>query len=385
MNHYSALSITPSIICVGCLSVDVIHLLEDLPKEGEEVTCLQAHWRRGGHASNVSYALRMLGAQVVFLGMLSRSNLLMDFLQKMRATNITLDYCPKTDEPPAFTMITEAKNGGHRSILSCNKRFPYVTAQDFKAINLDQCGWAHFEGRYLHQTIQMMRVVLDYNNGREKRIPISIRVNSHYMQIREAFILCDYVIISGRLAQQLGWNTPEEACWKLDNDLEMPRYIKIRRPCIVCTWGQRGAGCLSSEGVYEHIPAPVNRRIKETYGAGECFTAAFIYGIYVRRMSLRYAVELANRVTSHKISAYGYSHLANISTYPKKTVPEDSRPNSEDSEAGDILCRKYLRRKVNYSNGKAATRLLGLYDEETVDKVEVKEKSESKEDETEAK
>lgn len=370
MIQYPSLSRTKSIICVGCLSVDVIHICDVLPDEGAEVTCLQAHWRRGGHASNVSYTLRMLGAQVVFLGMLSRSNLLIDFVQKMRANNIVLDHCPKTDEQPAFSAITEAKKGGYRCVVNCNKNFPYVTAQHFKAINLDQCGWAHFEGRNLQDTIQMMRVVRDYNNGRDQRVIISLRVNAHYRKFQDLFFLCDYVIFSGRLAQRLGWQSAEVACRELDNDLRMPRSIKLRRPCIVCTWGMLGAGCLGADGVYVEIPACPVRRVVETYGAGECFTATFIYAIHVRSMCPRLALELANRVTSHKIGGFGYSHLATFNTYPSlQDDQEDTQPNSEDSAGGDLLCRKYLQRVVNYSDGRAATLLMDLFDEETVDKV----------------
>lgn len=373
MNQYPAISITQYVVCVGSLTAESFNVCEHLPEEGTDVTCLHANWRRGGHASNVSFVLRMLGAQVIFLGMLSRSNLLLEFMNELRSCNVLLDFCPRTNELPAFTTIIQAKKGGGRSVLHCNNHFPYVTLEDFKAIDLSRCCWVHFEARDIKETALMMRHIRDFNNTHTPRVRISMKVNSNYTyrQSRDLFLLCDYLLFSGNLAQQLGWKTPEEACQELNNDLNMPRAIKVPRPCIVCSWGRLGAGCLTAKGVYEEVPAYKNQRIVDTYGAGECFTAAFIYGIYLRGLNLRSAVDLANRMASHKISAVGYGNLATFTMYPNLVSKNDDRGShvSDNDEEDDRVCRKFLNRVVKYSNGKAATLLLGRFNPKTADKV----------------
>ncbi|KAH8411134.1 hypothetical protein KR222_004232, partial [Zaprionus bogoriensis] len=318
MSQFYALSITQSIVCVGCLSIELLNVCDTLPEPGTNQTCLRSQWQRGGHSSNVSFILRQLGAQVELLCVLSRSNLLHKILKDLRSISIQMDHCPKTDVEPAFSTILLNKKTGGRSILHCNMHFPYITGKDFQAIDLDHCGWVHFEARNIAETVQMMRVILDYNNGRSQRVRISFKINSNYLESRDLHMMCDYVIVSGKLAQKLGWQTPAEACQELDKGLSMPRSINVHRPCFVCTWGSSGAGCLNAEGVYQDVPGHKPSRVVDTYGVGEYFTAAFIYAIHVREMNLRAAVDYANRLASQKISVSGYSNVSTLNTYTSK-------------------------------------------------------------------
>lgn len=193
---------------------------------------------------------------------------------------------------------------------------------------------------------------------------MSLRVNSCYRENRDLFDMCDYVLFSRQLAMQMGWQSASETCHKLDADLRLPRSIKMHRPCFVCSWGPQGAGCLTGAGIYHEMPPYIAKRVVDTHGAGACFTAAFIYATYIREMNLSDAVEFSNRVAGHKISDYGYNHISNLNIYPIDVVnPEDvlSAHVSEDSEAEEYICRKYLKRRINYSDGQYSTRLLGEF------------------------
>lgn len=364
MNHFCALSITKPVLCVGTLSMDLITLVNTLPEEGEDQTCLEAHWQRGGHSSIVSFVLSLLSAQSEFLGMLSRSQLLNAITTEMQGRGIEMKHCPRTDEDPGFSTIMVAKKTGSRAIVHCNRNFPYCSFKDFQKLDLSIFGWVHFEARNVRETVRMMRAVLDYNNGRKDRILMSLRVNSGYKENKDLFDMCDYVLFSRQLAMQLGWRSARETCHQLDSDLRLPRSINMPRPCFICSWGPQGAGCLTGQGIYHEMPPYTPNRIVDTHGAGACFTAAFIYATYIREMNLSEAVKFANRVAGHKITNYGYNHIANLNIYPIDVAKADDVVSAhvfEDSEAEETICKKYLNRTINYSDGKHSTLLLGEF------------------------
>ncbi|KAH8300124.1 hypothetical protein KR044_010255, partial [Drosophila immigrans] len=316
MNHYCALSMTKPVLCVGNLSMDLISVCNELPEPGEHIGSLETRWQRGGHSSIVSFVLSLLSAQSEFLGMLSRSPILSGIITEMQGKGIEMSHCPKTDEDPAFSTIMVAKKTHSTSIIHCNRGFPYCSYEDFKQLDLSRFGWVHFEARNPHETVQMVRAVLDYNNGKTERILTSLRVNACYLENKHLIDMCDFVLFSRQLAMQLGWQSARETCHTLNFDLRLPRYIHMKRPCFICSWGPKGAGCLTGAGEYHEMPPYTPDRIVDTHGAGACFTAAFIYATYIRAMNLSDAVEFANRVAGHKITNYGYNHIANLNIYP---------------------------------------------------------------------
>ncbi|XP_034104683.1 ketohexokinase-like [Drosophila albomicans] len=363
MNHYCALSMTKPVLCVGNLSMDIITICKEQPEKGKENCSLETHWQRGGHASIVSFVLSLLNAQSEFLGMLSRSPILSAIITEMQGKGIEMMHCPKTDEDPAFSTIIVSKKPHSSSVIHCNREFPYCRYKDFKQLDLSRFGWVHFEARNVIETVQMVRAVLDYNNGKKERILTSLRVNSGYHENKHLIDMCDFVLFSRQLAMQQGWQSARQTCRQLDFDLRLPRLIHMKRPCFICSWGPKGAGCLTGEGVYHEMPPYKPQHIVDTHGAGACFTAGFIYATYIRSMSLSDAVEFANRVAGHKITDFGYNHIAKLNIYPidvtkAADVDVPSAQYSEDSEAEAVICRKYLNRKINYSDGKYASQLL---------------------------
>lgn len=365
MSPYCALSMTKPMLCVGGMSVDIVEQCETGPWEGEKLRSVETRWQRGGHASNVSFVLRLLGAQVEFFGVLSRSSMLRDILIEMERNGIDLSHCPRTDENPAFTTVINVRKTGCRTILQCSRNFPYVTIEDFRKLDLSLYGWVHFEARNKLDIIPMIRAILDYNNGRTDRIQISLKVDSCYKENIDLFDMCDYLIFSRELALDLGWQSVQETCLQLDKVLPLPYSINVRRPCIICSWGPLGAGCLDNKGKYYELAASTKQKAKDTYGVGECFTAAIIYALYVREMSLADAVALGNRVAGHKATSSGYNHIATLDTYPvtlTNVIEHRSENVSEDDAAENVICRKFMNRIIQPSDGKLATKLLQRFD-----------------------
>lgn len=296
------------ILCVGNTVIDFVTITESYPKEDTDRRCLDGFWQRGGNASNVCTVLRALGSKVDFFGMLSKSVAFRALLEDLRQREIGTKHCPETEKDPPFSSIILAQDSGTRTIIHCNKNYPEPTFEDFSHIDLTQYGWVHFEARNPAQVSKMIQSIREHNEKSSQRITISLDFETRYDQNLELCQPCDIVVFSKELAAQKGWETAQETVEGLAAD--MPGDGE--RPVIICPWGSEGAVCLDANGNSHKVAAYKPAKIVDTLGAGDTFMAGFIYGTFVDQRSLTDAIDFANRVASHKITEYGYDHVAEL-------------------------------------------------------------------------
>ncbi|XP_023173172.2 ketohexokinase [Drosophila hydei] len=295
------------VLCVGCTVIDFVTINESFPTEDTDRRCLDGYWQRGGNASNVSTVLRLLGANVDFFGMLSRSNGFRVLLDDLDQRGIGIQHCPKTEKDPPFSSVIIVKETGSRTIVHCNKNYPYITWEDFRKIDLDRYGWVHFEARQSQETIKMIKTVQEHNRNHNSNILISLDFETTFEKNLPLCGLCDYVVFSSELASQQGWKSSQETCYALASSL------KPECPSIICPWGSTGAACLDTVfNKFSNVAAFKPDHIVDTLGAGDSFMAGFIYATYVMQCSLSDAVSFANRVAGHKITDFGYDHIAEL-------------------------------------------------------------------------
>ncbi|EDW19427.1 ketohexokinase [Drosophila mojavensis] len=303
------------VLCVGCTVIDFVTINESFPTEDTDRRCLDGYWQRGGNASNVSTVLRLLGANVEFFGMLSKSNGFRVLLDDLDRRGIGTQHCPKTEKDPPFSSVIIVKETGSRTIVHCNKNYPYITYEDFMKIDLDRYGWVHFEARHAHETIKMIKAVREHNRIHGSSIRISLDFETMFEKNLPLCGLCNYVVFSSELAKQQGWKSPRETCYALASS------VKPTCPSIICPWGSTGAACLDTAvNEFTNVAALKPDRIVDTLGAGDSFMAGFIYATYVMQSSLPDAVGFANRVAGHKITDFGYDHIAGLQKDDKFTT-----------------------------------------------------------------
>ncbi|KAH8411089.1 hypothetical protein KR222_002359, partial [Zaprionus bogoriensis] len=294
------------ILCVGCTVIDFVTLNRSFPKEDTDGRCLDGHWQRGGNASNVSTVLRLLTADVDFFGMLSKSGGFGVLLEDLSRRGIGIQHCPQTQKDPPFSSVMIVQDTGSRTIVHCNKNFPFVTSEDFEKIDLNLYGWVHFEARHPEETIKMIRAVRKHNKSREEPIVISLDFESTFQSNLQLCSLCDFVVFSKELALKQGWMTAEAACHGLAS------ILQPNCPRIICPWGSTGASYLDVSNKCCKAEAYKAGEVVDTLGAGDSFMAGFIYAIYIKQNCLQGAVEFANRVAGQKIIGFGYDHIVDL-------------------------------------------------------------------------
>ncbi|KAH8270262.1 hypothetical protein KR018_006351 [Drosophila ironensis] len=297
------------ILCVGHTVIDFVTITQTYPSEDTDRRCLDGFWQRGGNASNVCTVLRALGSKVDFFGMLSKSVAFRALLEDLRKREIGTKHCPETEKDPPFSSIILTQDRGTRTIIHCNKNYPESTYEDFSQIDLSQYGWVHFEAHNPSQVSKMIASVREHNRRTGQSIRISLDFESRYDLNLELCQPCDFVVFSKELASQKGWTTARETVEGLAADLP----VNAPRPTIICPWGSDGAVCLDASGNFHKVPAHKPAKIVDTLGAGDTFMAGFIYGTLVAQRNLTDAIDFANSVASHKISGFGYDHIAQLS------------------------------------------------------------------------
>ncbi|XP_030369638.1 ketohexokinase-like [Scaptodrosophila lebanonensis] len=358
---YCSLSSTKPVLIVGTMAIEYIVFSSHFPVEGTQGKSLKSVMHCGGNASNVATVLRVLDVPVEFFGMLSKGAICNVVMQNMKRRDISTINCPKTDDDPPFSTILVAQDTGARAVINCGAELEYVSVKDFQRLDLSQYGWVHFEARNFYDTVQLMRVVLDFNNGREEEEKVTLSLGFTSIEFDPFFQtnldigdMCDYLVYTQELALQHGWQTPREACFEIEKALRLRRDLNLHRPAIVCPWGSEGAGCLDASRVYAEVPNYPPKKIVDTVGASDCFEAAFIFAIYRRQSSLAKAVEFAKRVEGHKLSMYGFDHIVNMNFTDVTPLTVDVEASSDgSSQDGDLteeqrICRKYLNRTIKH-------------------------------------
>ncbi|XP_017080993.1 ketohexokinase [Drosophila eugracilis] len=298
-----------SVLCVGCTVIDFVTINGSYPKEDTDRRCLDGFWQRGGNASNVSTVLRVLGSKVDFFGMLSRSDAFRVLLEDLRRREIGTKNCPLTNKDPPFSSVILAQDSGTRTIIHCNKDYPQTTFDDFSKIDLSEYEWVHFEARNTPHTLKMMQRIREHNEKTGQNIFISLDFETRYEQNQDLCQPCNFVVFSKELAGQLGWKTARQTCEELAANIPG----NGPKPAFICPWGSAGAGALDANGSYHEMASYKQEKAVDTLGAGDSFMAGFIYATLEGRRCLPEAVDFANRVASHKITGFGYDHIAQLS------------------------------------------------------------------------
>ncbi|XP_022220389.2 LOW QUALITY PROTEIN: ketohexokinase [Drosophila obscura] len=311
-----------TVLCTGTAAMDYMSVVRQFPAQEEALQvdlhaqCSRGYWQRCGNASNNCTVLRQLGVKCEFLGMLSSLKMFRILADDMRARGIIIDNCPTCDQEPPFSSVILAKSTKTRNIISCSRAFPYVSIEDFRKLALSTYGWMHMRSICFETTLAMMQHVAAFNVGRSDKIVVSMEFSKQLEEMWPLVDYCDYVICSRKLAREQGWPTPEIACTRIDEKLRTRWGLNLKRPIVVFQWAELGAAILEESGKFSLAPAYKPRKMVDTLGAGDTFTAAFIYAVYIRERSVPVAVDFANRMASHKCTKRGFEHIADILIAP---------------------------------------------------------------------
>lgn len=288
--------VTPKIVIVGSLNMDIVVSTERLPAIGETLTGKSIHYISGGKGANQAVGCARLDADVQMIGAVGNDEFGKTIVAAMQRDNVQMGCVEIVDHlPTGVASIT--KTNDDNSIIIVPGANAYMTADivnkyadiiqqaDLLLVQLE----IPLDG--VHKALQLARAA----NVTTILNPAPVQQLSD-----ELISLADYItpneIELAQLGGQLGDVATED--WVANMKLWNERYNQK----VVLTRGKDGAAILI-DGELHVVQAP-KVEVVDTTGAGDCLNAAFGYGIASGLNELD-ALSLAVKAASLSVGRFG--------------------------------------------------------------------------------
>jgi ketohexokinase len=284
------------VLAVGNATLDIINVVDDYPREDQEVRAISQQFRRGGNACNTLAVLSQLGHDCSWAGTLvdePDAALIFADLDEHQIDHTAHHSATHGKIPTSYVCLS--RHSGSRTIVHY-RDLPEYHFTDFLRIDLNTLDWLHFEGRHNDELKKMMA----HARADQPNLLISLEVEKPRPGIEELFAYADLLLFSKEYALHHGSHD-------LPSFLQRMSALKLDA-MISCTWGDKGASAIDSEGQRFHAPAFAPPLMVDTLGAGDTFNAGIIDQL-LRGHTLELALIEASRLAGKKCGRYGLKNL----------------------------------------------------------------------------
>ena len=295
-SNFKTLNSVKKVLLVGLTCIDIINECEDFPVEDEDAKVLSQTWSVGGNAANTARVLAQHdNIQVDLFCGLSQKPENSFVISDLLSYGVNIDNCCTYEDVnfPTSCCILNSKNGS-RTILHCNHNFPGLKFENFKKVDVSSYDLVHFGGRDLIEVSKMIDHVISTRgtnslpiiSGEMEKPKRIIDLEKHLRpKVDVLFISKDI-----RLFQDFQ-----------DSIETLKSYTQkdLRANCLVCPWGDKGAGLaikLNNLWSFTEVAPFFIEKPVDTLGAGDVFIAGTIYGLICQNHfndSVQYACFLA--------------------------------------------------------------------------------------------
>lgn len=296
------------VICIGAALVDMVARVERHPIEDDEVFVSDLNLMSGGAAANTAYACAMLGLNTAFIGKIGLNDtfgtkIISDFNNVKVATKL-MKYSKENGTGSAYVALNKE---GDRRIYAHSGAANYLSKED---INEEEIILAKV--LFLSSLRNFEPFIKAAKIGKSHDIPVIMNpgmliIDQGIENIKILLEKVDILILSQREFMTLMKIKDTELNIEA-NQIKMNELIKYGIKIIIITMGKKGAA-LITQFQSELIPAIKVDAVIDTTGAGDAFSAGFIYG-FVQNLNYRFEdiknnVELGNFVAGNCIQELG--------------------------------------------------------------------------------
>jgi sugar/nucleoside kinase (ribokinase family) len=311
------------ILNMGICAVDgIAQTIDEYPPRGGLRLFDKLTMTTGGNAVNCSIAMGKMGVPcdiMIKIGNDSLGEFILSELKKYGVNTASVIREEGTSSPFTFCMI---HSGGQRSFfhtMGTNGTFCY---DDVDTRKVQSAKIVFFTGSMVMRTIdgeQTAHVLADAKKGGAVTLLDTVYTDAAGEKAwQKAIFPClphlDFFIPSQPEARTLtGKTEPGEIGKSLRDKGCRNAVIKL---------DERGAFCSLADGTEAMVPAYVVDKVVDTTGAGDCWSAGFITGLW-KKLNVPEAALLGNAVAAHCIqnpgASAGIPPLAEVQAFQKRT------------------------------------------------------------------
>jgi len=296
------------VICIGAALVDMVAQVVRHPTEDDEVFVSNLTLLSGGAAANTAYACAKIGLSTAFIGKIGNhdtfgNKIINDFKDVNVATKF-IKYSEHHGTGSAYIALNEK---GDRRIYAHSGAANYLSKEDLLENDLINTKIIFLSSlKNLEPFIEAAII------GRINKVPVILNpgmliIDQGLKNIKKLLEHIDILILSQNEYATL-FNIEE--C-DLNEDIIQEKSITLFNlgiQVIITTLGKKGALLLTSNRI-ELLPPLKLGSLIDTTGAGDAFSAGFIYGL-VRNINLKFEqlknnVKIGNFVAGNCIQELG--------------------------------------------------------------------------------
>lgn len=274
------------VTCIGAALVDMVAKVERHPIEDDEVFVSDLQLLSGGAAANTAYACAKLGLKVAFIGKLGHKdefgNKIIKEFKDVSLNTSLIKYSKEYGTGSAYVALNK---DGDRRIYAHSGAANLLSAQDIKSEDITESKVIFLSSLKNLEPFKKAAKIAKKNNIPVILNPGMLIIEQGFDNIKELMSIIDILIISKREFQslfRLGDN-------KLFDHIIIEKGTKLFKlgiKVIIITMGKEGAMILNPKSS-ERIKTIEETKVVDTTGAGDAFSAGFIYG-FIKNISFKF-------------------------------------------------------------------------------------------------
>lgn len=274
------------VICIGAALIDLIAQVERHPSDDDEVFVSNLTLSSGGAAANTAYACGKLGLSTAFIGKLGENdiftNKIMSDFNDVSVETKLIKYSNRYSTGSAYVALDKK---GERRIYAHSGAANYLSKNDLLEEEIATTKIIFLSSlRNIEPLIEAAKI------GKKHNIPVILNpgmliIDQGFDYIKNLLEQIDIFILSQKEFGTL-FNFKEN---NLSEDLIKKKSITLFSlgiKAIIVTLGKNGAFLLTTN--QNELIQPIKlERVIDTTGAGDAFSAGFIFGL-VQKLSLKF-------------------------------------------------------------------------------------------------
>ncbi|MFX0072290.1 MAG: carbohydrate kinase family protein [Candidatus Hermodarchaeota archaeon] len=274
------------VICIGAALVDMVAQVERHPLDDDEVFVSELKLMSGGAAANTAYACAKIGLKTAFIGKLGTNDTFgAKILNDFKEVNMSLSLIKYSKTQGTGSAYVALNKKGDRRIYAHSGAANYLSKQDIKEEEIISAKVIYLSSlKNLDPFIEAAKI------GKNNKVPVILNpgmliIDQGLKNIEQLLQNLDILILSKREFKTL-LNITEvrlnEEILREKAQILLNLGIKI----IIVTLGEEGA-LLIADNNSELIHSSKISQVLDTTGAGDAFSAGFIYG-FIQDLSFKF-------------------------------------------------------------------------------------------------